>query len=160
MGESVMDFALPWDRIPAASAYRPPATLLQAAATALNVAHTARLTNDPDLKALQGDLAAVTELRKEKSMSLNLAKRKLERDRLESERLARENTRRAAHGEPALKDAEAMAATEAPDAVLTEAVRITADWAVMGGNGAVQTAPGKPRMVQAKPPQPAKANGA
>ena len=158
MGESVMDYALPWDRIPAASAYHPPTTPLQAAATALNVAHTARLTHDPDLKALQGDLAAVTELRKEKSVSLNLAKRKTERDRLEAERLARENTRRAAHGEPALKDAEAMAAAEAPDAVLTEAVRITADWALMGGTGATLATPGKPRMVRTQPQQRAKAN--
>jgi hypothetical protein len=144
---------------PYSQADHPPATPLLAAATALNVAHTARLTSDPDLKALQGDLAAVTELRKEKSVSLNLAKRKTERDRLEAERLARENARRAAHGETALKDAEAMAATEVPDALLTEAVRITADWAAMGGTGAAQTAPGKPRMVHAQPRMPAKANG-
>jgi hypothetical protein len=91
-------------------------------------------------------------------VSLNLAKRKTERDRLEAERLARENTRRAAHGEPALKDAEAMAAAEAPDAVLAEAVRITVDWSVMGGTGANQATPGKPRMVHAQPQQRLKAN--
>ncbi len=152
MGESVMDYALPWDRIPAASAYQPPLSPLQPAAVVLNRAHTARLASDPDLKALQGDLAAIAELRKEKSVSLNLAKRKAERDRLEADRLARENFRRAAHGEPALKDNEALAAAEAPDTVLAEAVRITADWATLAGNPEAQRAAGKPRTVQALPP--------
>lgn len=149
MGESVMEFALPWDRIAAASAYRPPLTTLQGAATALTVSHQARLVSDPDLKALQGDLAAIVELRKEKTVSLNLTRRQMERDRLESERLARENARRAAHGEPPLKDAEALAAMEPPDTVLAEAVRITADWATMAAHGSDPGKAGKARIVHA-----------
>ena len=151
MGESVMEYALPWDSIPAASAYQPPRTPLQPTATVLSRSHTARLTSDPDLKALQGDLAAIAELRKEKSVSLNLVKRKAERDRLEAERLARENTRRAAHGEPALKDNEALAAVEPPDTVLAEAVRITADWAALAGRQGPQGVAGKARMVRSLP---------
>lgn len=135
MGESNMDYALAWDRIAPAADYRPPASPLQPAAALLSRTHASRLARDPDLKALQGDLAAFAELRKEKSVSLNLEQRRAERDRLEAGRLARENARRAAHGESPLKDAEALAATEPPDTVLAEAVRITADWAAMGSPG-------------------------
>lgn len=146
LGESNMEFALPWDRIPPASAYHPPATPLQAVAKVLGRAHAARLASDPDLQALQGDLAAYAELRKEKSISLNLARRKAERDRLEAERLARENQRRAAHGEPPLKDSEALAAADPPDTLLAEAVHITADWAAMG-HALASPAAGKPHLA-------------
>jgi carboxyl-terminal processing protease len=114
----------------------------------LNVAHKSRLATDPDLKALQEDLAAIAVLRKEKSVSLNLAKRKAERDRLEADRLTRENVRRAAHGEAPLKDAEALAAAEPPDTVLAEAVRITGDWAALGSSGAAKGTAAKPRLVR------------
>lgn len=43
-------------------------------------------------------ISAFEDLREQESISLNLEARKLERERTEKERLARENTRRAAHG--------------------------------------------------------------
>jgi carboxyl-terminal processing protease len=64
-------------------------------------------------------------MRKEKSVSLNMAKRKSEREQRTQEQLARENARRAAHGEPALKSATDI--KDPPDAILGEAAQITAD---------------------------------
>lgn len=130
VGESMMDYALPWDRIRAAGDFRPPARSLSGLVPKLAQAYAARRTTDPDLQALEAEVAVFTKLRAEKSVSLNLAARKAERDSLEASRLARENARRAAHGEPALKDAAALAAAEPPDTVLDEAVAITGDFAV------------------------------
>ena len=147
MGESVMDHALPWDRIPAAADYHAPASSLQPAAVPLARASQARLTSDPDLQALQADLAAIARLRKEKAVSLNLVHRQAERDGLEAERLTRENTRRAAHGEAALKDIAALATLEPPDTLLNEAVRITADWAAQLATPATPPPPPPPPPI-------------
>ncbi len=150
MGESVMDHALPWDRIPAAADYHAPASSLQPAAVPLARASQARLTSDPDLQALQADLAAIARLRKEKAVSLNLVHRQAERDGLEAERLTRENTRRAAHGEAALKDIAALATLEPPDTLLNEAVRITADWAAQLATPATPPPPPPITKMQAR----------
>jgi carboxyl-terminal processing protease len=64
-------------------------------------------------------------MRAEKSVSLNLAKRKAEREARTQEQLARENARRQALGEPALKAATEI--KDPPDAILGEAAEITAD---------------------------------
>jgi hypothetical protein len=148
-----MDHALPWDRIPPAADYHAPASPLQPAAAPLARASAARLASDPDLQALQADLTAIAGLRKEKSVSLNLVHRKAERDGLESARLTRENSRRAAHGEAALKDTAALATLEPPDTLLNEAVRITADWAAQE---AAKSAPPRPipQVAQSQVPTP------
>ncbi len=64
-------------------------------------------------------------MRTEKSVSLNLAKRKAEREARTQEQLARENARRQTLGEPALKAATEI--KDPPDAILGEAAEITAD---------------------------------
>ena len=60
-------------------------------------------------------------MRTEKSVSLNLAKRKAEREARAQEQLARENARRQTLGEPALKAATEI--KDPPDAILGEAAR-------------------------------------
>ena len=125
VGESTRDSALPWDRIRSVEfepAHAPDGELALIART-----HDARMKSDPDLKALQGDAAAVDKLRTEKSTSLNLIVRKAERERLDAERLARINTRRAAHGEPAMKSLEDLKPDAEPDANLDETAEIVAD---------------------------------
>ena len=66
-------------------------------------------------------------------MSLNLAKRKLERESLDTQRLTRENTRRTALGKPGFKALEELEAApdvtgdDAPDILLDRTTQIMAD---------------------------------
>ncbi len=60
-------------------------------------------------------------MREQKSMSLNLEKRRAERTALTHGELSRENERRAALGEEALDDAEEI--KDRPDAILARGVR-------------------------------------
>ena len=76
---------------------------------------------------LQGDVDELAHLRSQRDLSLNLEKRRAERDAIDAERLKRENARRAARGLEPLANISALNDAEAPDAVLDEAVEIAAD---------------------------------
>jgi len=89
--------------------------------------HDERVAHDPDIVALQGDVDELAHLRSQRDLSLNLEKRRAERDAIDAERLKRENARRAARGIAPLANISALDAAEAPDAVLDEAVEIAAD---------------------------------
>ena len=80
---------------------------------------------DPNFQFAVSEIAAIDQMRSEKSVSLNLAKRKAEREARTQEQLARENARRQALGEPVLKTATEI--KDPPDAILGEAAQITAD---------------------------------
>jgi len=125
VGESTRDSALPWDRIKAAK-FTPEQETLPVLPL-LSRVHEQRVARNPDFVALQGDVEALERLRAQREISLNLEKRRAESDAFESERLARENTRRAAHGLSAIESIEALDATEAPDTVLDEAIEIATD---------------------------------
>jgi carboxyl-terminal processing protease len=99
------------------------------------------VATDPDFQYAAAEISAIDQMRKEKSVSLNLAKRKAEREQRSQEQLARENTRRAARGEPPLKAITDI--KDPPDAILGEAAQITADLSRL-----------EPRLV-AKAPAPA-----
>jgi hypothetical protein len=64
-------------------------------------------------------------MRKQQSVSLNLEQRRVERETLTKDQLDRENERRAALGVATLDDAEDI--KDVPDAILSEALQITAD---------------------------------
>jgi carboxyl-terminal processing protease len=134
VGESVLEDALPWDRI---------------AGVPFNVERTAtapfaqlateegqRSRTDPDYRWLVSDIAASDQLRELKSVSLNLKQRREERTLLDTQRLARENTRRAQHQLPALKSVEELEAKDLPDVVLDQASEVMADM-VLGVRPAV-----------------------
>ena len=125
IGESTRESALPWDRINAAR-YTPEPDELPAVA-AISRVHEERVAHNPDFAALQGDVEALATLRSKRDISLNLERRRQERDALDAERLARENARRAARGLDPLANVAALDDVEAPDAVLDEAVEIAAD---------------------------------
>jgi carboxyl-terminal processing protease len=125
IGESTRDSALPWDRINAAT-FTPEASDLPVVSL-LAREHESRVASNPDFIALRGDLDALQRLRHQRDVSLNLAKRRAERDAIDAERLARENARRAARGLAPLANVEALEKAEPPDAVLDEAVEIAAD---------------------------------
>jgi carboxyl-terminal processing protease len=123
VGESSRDGSLPWNRI-RTSDFKPEAGFT-AVLPELQKDHDARVATDPDFQFASAEIAAVEQMRKQKSVSLNLAKRKAEREQRTQEQLARENARRASHGEPALKAATEI--KDPPDAILSEAAQITAD---------------------------------
>jgi carboxyl-terminal processing protease len=136
VGESTRDSALPWDRIRPVDFSSERA--LSGTVAVLAKRHEERMSSDADLRALLGDVQSFEKLRADKTVSLNLAKRKAERERLDAERLARINARRAADGQPALKSLEEVDPENEPDANLREAAQITADLLTLPGPGAAQ----------------------
>ncbi len=125
IGESTRESALPWDRINAAR-YTPEPAELPVVAMAEHE-HEERVAHNPDFVALEGDVQAMQLLRNQRDVSLNLEKRRGERDAIDAERLKRENARRAARGLAPLPNVAALDDAEAPDAVLEEAVESAAD---------------------------------
>ncbi len=123
VGESSRDGSLPWNRI--RSAEFKPENGFTALLPELKKEHDARIAADPDFQFTAAEIAAVDAMRKEKSVSLNLAKRKAEREQRTAEQLQRENARRTAHGDAPLKLATEI--KDPPDAILAEAAQITAD---------------------------------
>ena len=102
-GESALEGALPWDRIPGVP-FRSEGKSQQPNIAVLATEEKTRADRDPDYRWLVADLAAADVMRKQTSLSLNLQQRKDERERLERERLTRENARRAAQNLPPLKN--------------------------------------------------------
>jgi carboxyl-terminal processing protease len=129
VGESTRESALPWDRIGAAR-FTPEASEAPVVSL-LSKVHERRVADNPDIAALMADVEAIERLRSQREVSLNLEKRRTERDAIDAGRLARENARRAARGLTPLADLGELDGAEAPDAVLDEAVEIAADAAAL-----------------------------
>jgi carboxyl-terminal processing protease len=143
VGESALDDALPWDRIQGADFRALDSRLPSIAKLAME--ETARQQRDPDYRWLVSDIAAIEEVRAQKSLSLNLEKRKAERARLESDRLARENTRRAARAEPPLGSIAELDTAKLPDVILDQASEVMVDMLYTGQ----PARPAKPKTVTA-----------
>jgi carboxyl-terminal processing protease len=128
VGESSLDFPLPWDRI-AAVPFRADSPL---GGTVQTLAKDERVhsVRDADYQWLVASLSSLEETRKDHSLSLNLAQRRQERTTQEQQALGRENARRAADGLPALKALSDEVADDQPDVVLAEAARIAAELAL------------------------------
>jgi carboxyl-terminal processing protease len=123
VGESSRDGALPWNRIrPADFRQLEPLTPL---VQELQARHVERVASNPDFQHATEEIAALEEMRSHESVSLNLEKRKAEREQRAADQLARENARRAAQGLPALEKAADI--EDVPDALLAETAEITAD---------------------------------
>ena len=139
VGESTMPDALPWDRIAAAPFRglepRPPSV------AQLANEERARQDRDADYRWLVEDIDALDRQRSLKSLSLNIEERRAERTRLEAERLARENTRRAARAEPPLASINDIDGTKLPDVQLDQAAQVMAD---ILEKGTAAVAPPKP----------------
>jgi carboxyl-terminal processing protease len=152
VGESSLDAALPWDTIPSANFQRfeSPVPLPPVAVLERNEAERSRA--DASFQWLVQSIAADEQLRERKSISLNIAKRKAERDTLEADRLKRENARRAALGKPAfasMQELEAAATEEAakgdaavdkaPDVLLDRTAEIMGDIVAVVGSAPTRT---------------------
>jgi carboxyl-terminal processing protease len=147
-GESALQGALPWDRIPGVP-FRSEAKAAQPNIAALATEEKTRAERDPDYRWLVADLAAAEAMRKQTSLSLNLQERKTERERLEKERLARENTRRAAQKLPPLKTSEELAEAKFPDTVLDQAAEVMSD--MVSGVRPLHSAPTRTVRSETKP---------
>jgi carboxyl-terminal processing protease len=125
-GESALEGALPWDRIPGVP-FHSEGKAQQPNIAVLATEEKTRADRDPDYRWLVADLAAADVMRKQTSLSLNLQQRKDERERLDRERLTRENARRAAQKLPPLKSSEELAEAKFPDTVLDQATEVMTD---------------------------------
>jgi carboxyl-terminal processing protease len=125
VGESVLEHALPWDRIASVpfQARLPEASLVQT----LSTEETDRANRNADYQWLLASLANLDNVRKEKTLSLNLKKRQQERTAQDQARLLQENARRAADSLPPLKSIEDIVVGEEPDVILAQASDIMAD---------------------------------
>ena len=132
VGEGVLHYALPWDRIAPADFQPLPAAgpsvrdLLQAQAR--------RTAGDGDYRWLMQGLESLATNRREHSVSLNLKRRQQERTDQEQQRLAQENARRADAGLAPVKTLDEIKTDELPDVVLSLAAHIAADQ-VSGSGG-------------------------
>jgi carboxyl-terminal processing protease len=145
VGESTRDRALPWDHIEPA-AFRVEGDLKSMTAS-LEKLHQERTANSPDFRYLHDDIAALDEMRSQKTLSLNLQTRETERKRLESERLDRENTWRTAHDVKPAKSLEDIKDDAAAGILLDEASQIAADLAVATAQAAHRNAPTQARRT-------------
>lgn len=141
-GESSYENALPWTRIrPAAHAVLGNFAPLLAA---LRERHAERADKDPEFRWWREDLAEVKAQREKKTLSLNLAERRAERDRLDARRKARLEARKAAgidilpdsgpddglqadERDVATQVAREKALEDRPDALVRESAAILAD---------------------------------
>jgi hypothetical protein len=73
------------------------------------------------------DIAAIEQLRSQKTVSLNLKARQEERAQMDKDRLARENSRRAAKGQAVAKTVEEIEKDDTPDIVLAQAAEVMGD---------------------------------
>jgi carboxyl-terminal processing protease len=128
VGESTRDRALPWDHIEPAT-FRVEGDLKPLTAS-LEKLHEERTADSPDFRYLHDDIAALDAMRSQKTVSLNLKTREAERKRLDDERLARENTWRAAHDVKPAKSLEEVKDDATAGILLDEASQIAADLAV------------------------------
>jgi carboxyl-terminal processing protease len=130
IGESALESALPWDRIPGVPFRTSSSPAVTPPVTALATSEDERAQHDPDYRWLMSDIAAIDSVREQHSVSLNLKERREERTRLEKERLDRENSRRAAKNLPPVKSIEELEKSnkdEAADVVLDQATQVMAD---------------------------------
>jgi carboxyl-terminal processing protease len=128
VGESALEAALPWDRIPGV-AFRTAVRNDDTSISSLDTEEKLRAEKDPDYRWLVQTIASIDQQRELKTISLNLNTRKEERAQQDAQRLARENSRRAAKGQPALKTTEELE-KEKPedlDIVLAQAAEIMGD---------------------------------
>jgi len=137
VGESTRDRALPWDHIDPAS-FRVEGDIKPIAAS-LQKLHDERTANSPDFRYLHDDIAALDAMRSQKTLSLNRKTREAERKRLDAERLARENTWRAAHDVKPVASLEEIKDDATAGILLDEASQIAADLVTIGAHKTATT---------------------
>jgi carboxyl-terminal processing protease len=126
VGESSRDAALPWNRIrPARYAS---STSLGPLVADLQQRHDQRIATDPEFQEAVKEIETIETLRAQKTVSLNLEKRRVEREALNQGRRTHATDPETVAGDAEAEAAEGLdALDELPDALLDEAAEITAD---------------------------------
>ena len=129
IGESVRDSALPWDTVPTTRfrAGKP----LDGAIQSLAVSYEQRAKDDPNFRYQVDMIRAAEALSEQKSVSLNIDKRREERAAELQRRLERENERRKALGLETVESLDDIDENEVPDILLDQAAGIVTDLATM-----------------------------
>ncbi len=102
IGESALPEAMPWDTI--RPSIKPTADPFKPFLAQLKADHEARASKDAEFIFIRDKLALAEKLLKEKTVSLNEAERRAQRNDIDAKQLAMENARRKAKGEDALKE--------------------------------------------------------
>ncbi|MDH4315953.1 MAG: carboxy terminal-processing peptidase, partial [Gammaproteobacteria bacterium] len=129
IGESVRDSALPWDTIRTTN-FRP-GEPLDTTISSLTANYNSRIKDDPDFQYLVDGIRDIEEVRAQKTVSLNIDARRVERKQAMEKRLQRENVRRAALNLDPIESVEALEELDGPDVHLDQAAAIVTDLAVM-----------------------------
>lgn len=127
-GESVMDNALPWDKIAPVSFEK--LYDFSSVLPELKQKHDLRIHSDREYAYILSDIERYKKEKDDKFVSLNLTERKKEKEEIESRRLARINERQKLAGKKAITKLEDIPENyEYPDPELDEAANITLDLA-------------------------------
>lgn len=127
VGESAEKYALPWDEI-AATRYQSNGWIPPALVQELERRHATRIAADPEFRDYLDDVAMAQQVRQQKTISLQQAKRKAEQEQLRAKQRERENRRRIAQGlKPLGENEEIPESKDGPDPLLDESVHIVAD---------------------------------
>jgi carboxyl-terminal processing protease len=129
IGESVRDSALAWDTIPTARFHA--GEPLDSAIESLTTTHTERAGNDPNYRYLTQFIEDGQVHRSRKSISLNIDKRREQREADLERALELENERRLALSLEPIESLEELDEDERPDVQLDQAAGIVTDLAVM-----------------------------
>ncbi|MEL0028562.1 MAG: carboxy terminal-processing peptidase, partial [Perlucidibaca sp.] len=116
IGESALDNAMPWDTIKPASYQQ--LGQWRGKVKTLEAASEARQARNPDIRYLTDQQKLLAEIKEQKTTSLNEKMRRADKQSQDEKRLAIENRRRQAKGQPALKswkDVEDMFEQQNPD---------------------------------------------
>ena len=129
IGESVRDSALPWDTVPTTRfrAGKP----LDGAIQSLAVSYEQRAKSDPNFRYQVDMIRAAEALSEQKTVSLNIDRRREEREAELQRRLERENERRKALGMEAVESLDDVDEDDVPDILLDQAAGIVTDLATM-----------------------------
>lgn len=139
IGESSLEEALPWDKIPA-SKYTGQADI-NPSLEKITKQHMQRIKNNPDFAYLNQQVELLKELRSDTTISLNIETREIERKETEKRRLDLENQRRIAKGMKPLEtlkssedDKKEKSEDKSEDALLKEGGEILVDFINLNQN--------------------------
>jgi carboxyl-terminal processing protease len=131
VGEADLPDSLPWDRISGVPFKTSTGMSAVPSIAQLESDEAARTRHDPNYQWLVADINAIDAMQAEHTVSLNLADRRAERTRDDTELLSIDNRRRADLRLPPLKNVDQIDKKknddEIPDVILDQAVDITAD---------------------------------
>ena len=129
VGESAREHALPWDTVKTTrfSAGAP----LDATIQSLTANHLERSKGDPNFQYQVDWIEAGKKIREQKTVTLNIEQRRIEREEQLAEGLRRENARRVALNLPTLESLDDIEDEEVPDIQLDQAAKIVTDMAIL-----------------------------